>query len=133
MSKRAIAVEVVLWIVTLFLALIFFRQGLGKFPDDGGWARAFAGWHFPVWFRYGIGVVEIAAAVLLLWPRTAFAGASLIVVTMLGGMATHAYWGHPEQMGHEALPLVLAIIVGLGRRRKFIPIGERGHKPSLAR
>jgi len=61
--------KILLWLITLFLAFIFIRQGLNKFPEHGGWARAFAAWHFPIWFRYVIGVVELAAGILILWPR----------------------------------------------------------------
>jgi len=106
-----------LWIVTLFLAWIFVRQGWSKFDDGSGWARAFAHWHFPVWFRIAIGVIELAAGLLLLWPRTAFVGAGLIVVVMLGAMGTHAWWGHPEQVFHEAMPLTLALIVAFFRAK----------------
>jgi uncharacterized membrane protein YphA (DoxX/SURF4 family) len=115
-----VAREIVLWVLALFLALLFFRQGLSKFPADGGWAHAFAAWHFPAWFRTFIGVLEIAAAVLLIWPRTAFAGATLVVVIMLGGMGTHIWWGHPSQVFHEAMPLVLATVVAIGRRPRRV-------------
>jgi|GEM_PF-157118 len=117
---RKIIIEIVLWVFTLFLAFIFFRQGVNKFPDHNGWARAFAAWHFPVWFRYLIGVLEIAAALLILWPRTASIGAALIVVIMLGGMGTHIWWGHPKEVFHEAMPLVLGTIVLITRRRRSI-------------
>jgi putative oxidoreductase len=119
-NRRAMAVNVGLWIVSLLLAYLFFFQGLSKFPDSSRWARAFAQWHFPVWFRLLIGVLELAAAALLLWPRTAFLGALTVIVVMLGGMATHVWWGHPEQSFHEAMPLVVATIIAIGRRRVFL-------------
>lgn len=116
----AIAKQIALWLITLLLAFVFLAHGLNKFPADGGWAHAFAQWHFPVWFRILIGVIEIAAALLILWPRTASIGAAMIVVVMLGGMATHIWWGHPDQTFHEAVPLVLAIIVGIARRARLL-------------
>lgn len=64
-NRRRIVLEVVLWVFALFLAWVFARQGVAKFSDDSGWARAFRLWHFPVWFRVGIGVAETAAALLL--------------------------------------------------------------------
>jgi putative oxidoreductase len=119
-SKREIALEVVLWVFALFLAWVFIRQGVAKFDDTSGWARAFRTWHFPVWFRILIGVLETSAAVLLLWKRTAFAGALIIIVVMLGAMATHVYWGRPGQVTSEILPLVLSTLVALGRRKAFL-------------
>jgi uncharacterized membrane protein YphA (DoxX/SURF4 family) len=104
----------------LFLVWIFARQGVAKFSDTSGWARAFRAWHFPLWFRIFIGAVETAAALLLLTRRTAFAGAILIIVVMLGAMGTHVWWGRPGQVTSEILPLVLATIVAVGRRKSFL-------------
>ena len=114
----AIAKEIALWLITLLLAFVFLAHGLNKFPANGRWAHDFAQWHFPVWFRLLIGVIEIAAALLLLWPRTASIGAAMIVVVMLGGMATRIWWGHPKETFHEAIPLALAVIIGIGRRTR---------------
>ena len=129
MSGRrwAIAREAVLWAITIFLAYVFLRQGYSKFFDDSGWARAFRVWHYPDWFRILIGIVEISAVLLLFVRRVALAGAILIVAVMLGGMATHIYWGHPRQITSEVVPLVLATIVGLGRKRQFL--GHREPEP----
>jgi hypothetical protein len=66
-----------------------------------------------------IGGAEIAAAVLLLTRRTAFAGAIIIIVIMIGAMGTHVYWGRPGQVTSEILPLFLASMVALGRRKWF--------------
>ena len=117
MSRKEIAREVVLWVFALFLTWVFIRQGLAKFDDTSGWARAFRTWHFPVWFRILIGMIETSAAVLLLWKRTAFVGAVLVIAVMLGAMATHVYWGRPGQITSEVLPLALSTMVALGRRK----------------
>ena len=118
-NRRRVVVDVVLWVFALFLAWVFVRQGIAKFSDTSGWAKAFRTWHFPVWFRIFIGTAETAAALLLLTRRTAFAGAIIIIVVMLGAMGTHVWWGRPSQVTSEILPLVLATIVAVGRRRSF--------------
>jgi hypothetical protein len=56
---------------------------------------------------------------LLLTRRTALAGAIIIIVVMLGAMGTHVYWGRPGQVTSEVLPLFLATMVALGRRKSF--------------
>src|ERR1043166_1654383 len=106
--------------LSLFLVWVFARQGVAKFCDASGWARAFRVWHFPAWFRITIGVLETAAALLLLWKRTAAAGAVVIIAVMLGAMGTHIRWGRPDPVNSEILPLVLASAVALGRRKEFI-------------
>ena len=119
-NRRQTAADIVLWVFALFLAWVFIRQGTAKFSDTSGWARAFRVWHFPVWFRVLIGVLETSAALLFLTRRSAFAGAIIIIVVMLGAMATHVYWGHPEQVTSEILPLLLATVIAIARWKKFI-------------
>jgi putative oxidoreductase len=118
-SRRHVVLDVILWVFALFLAWVFIRQGVSKFSDTSGWARAFRVWHFPVWFRVLIGLIETSAALLLLTRRTAFAGAVMILVVMIGAMGTHFYWGRPGQITSEILPLFLATVVALGRRNSF--------------
>jgi len=72
-----------------------------------------------------IGVLELTAGLLVLWKRTAFAGAVTIMVVMLGAMATHVYWGRPAQITSEVLPLVVATLLALGRRRLFVYAGPQ--------
>ena len=125
---RERATEIALWVFALFLAWVFLRQGFAKFSDTSGWAQAFRFWHFPVWFRILIGVLETSAGLLLLTRRTAFFGAIIIIVVMLGAMGTHVYWGRPGQVTSEVLPLFLATMVALGRRK--VRLGRPA--PSLA-
>jgi hypothetical protein len=73
-----------------------------------------------VWFRIVIGVLETSAALLPLWKRTAFAGAVIIMIVMLGAMGTHVYWGRPDRVTSEILPLFLSTMVALGRRKSFL-------------
>jgi uncharacterized membrane protein YphA (DoxX/SURF4 family) len=124
--------DLALWIPTLFLVSVFARQGVAKFDGTGGWARAFAIWHFPVWFRVLIGVVESAAALLLLTRRTAPIGGALIALVMLGGMGTHVHWGRPGQVTSEVFPLVLSLIVLFGRRAQFVRMVRAWRKPRRA-
>lgn len=127
--KKVPWVDLALWLPTLFLVYVFSRQGLTKFSDTSGWARAFALWHFPVWFRILIGIAECSAAILLLARRTAPLGAAIIALVMLGGMGTHVYWGQPRQVTSEVMPLVLALIVLRGRWPHFARLIARRLNP----
>ena len=117
---RRVVIDVFLWIVALFLAYVFVRQGTAKFSESSGWAQAFRVWHFPVWFRLCVGAAETVAALLLLTRRTAAGGALVIMVIMLGAMGTHIWWQDPRQVTSEVFPLTLATIVAVGRRRAFL-------------
>jgi uncharacterized membrane protein YphA (DoxX/SURF4 family) len=88
MSKKQIAKEIVIWILTLLLVAMFLNAGIRKFPESGGWTKFFRYAGYPVWFRIFIGVAEVGAALLLLWPRTASYGAAAVVILMIGAIAT---------------------------------------------
>jgi len=118
-NRRQLVLDVTLWVVAVFLVWVFIRQGIAKFSDTSGWARAFRAWHYPTWFRVAVGLAETGAAILLLTRRTALAGAIIIMAIMIGAMATHVYWGQPGQVTSEILPFVLATLIALGRRRSF--------------
>ena len=117
-----IAKEVLLWAICLFLAYVFLKAGGQKFIESSGWSRAFHFWGFPVWFRLLVGTTEIVAALLLLYPRTASLGALMIVIVMLGGMATHVVTGRPKQITSEIVPLTFAAAVYFGRRARMFSL-----------
>ena len=112
-----VAKAIAVWIPVLLLAFIFIPQGLAKFSDTSGWAKAFRFWGYPDWFRIAIGAIELTAVGLLLWPRSAVVGASFIIVVMLGGMGTHVVKEGGRHITSEVVPLVLATIVLVIRRR----------------
>jgi uncharacterized membrane protein YphA (DoxX/SURF4 family) len=109
MRKRwtAVAFFLALYSVSAFLMIVFVNAGWPKFSDSSGWARAFASWGFPVWFRLLVGGIEVLGGVLLLVPRTAIYAAAALAIIMLGAMGTHIAHGDPAAIHHEAAPLVL--------------------------
>jgi putative oxidoreductase len=116
-----------LWIPVVLLLFIFLPQGWAKFSDSSGWAIAFRHWSYPDWFRITIGVIELGAVLLLLWPRAAPFGAALIICVMLGGTATHLLKDGGRHLTSEIVPLVLATIVLVTRWRE-VRLPENGAK-----
>ena len=110
-QRGALAKLIVAWIATVLLTLIFVPAGWQKFSDHSGWAVAFRHWGYPTWFRVLIGVMELGGVALLLTGRWAVAGATLIVVVMLGGMGTHVAFDGGRHITSEVVPLVLASLV----------------------
>jgi uncharacterized membrane protein YphA (DoxX/SURF4 family) len=109
---------IVLWVISAFLALVFLNAGGPKFSDASGWAKAFAQWGFPTWFRLLVGAVEVVGGVLLLVPPTAIYAALALAAIMLGAMGTHIFHGDPAAVYHETVPLALLSLVIYLRRRK---------------
>ncbi|MFJ7949934.1 DoxX family protein [Lysinibacillus sp. NPDC096418] len=81
------------WFLQGLLAIVFLMAGLGKLIGTDMHKNNFNHWRLPQWFRGVTGLVETAAAVLLIvgfWQYTALlAGAWLIVATGFGGVITH--------------------------------------------
>src|SRR5262249_26511197 len=110
---------VLLWLLSLFLTVVFVNAGWPKFSNSSGWARAFASWGFPVWFRILVGLIEVAGGLLLLVPQTAVYAAASLGVTMLGAMGTHIFHGQVAAVYHEIVPLgLLGVVAFLRYRRK---------------
>jgi putative oxidoreductase len=121
------------WIPAVLLVVIFTPQGLAKFDDASGWSAAFRAWGYPVWFRMLIGVIEVLAVACLLWGRTAIYGAAMIVAVMLGGMATHIIQDGGRHLTSEVVPLTLATIILIVRRREVTREIRVGRVVSTAR
>ena len=107
---------VLVWIVTILLAFIFLNAGRGKFAD-GFWTLLFQRWGLPHWFQLTIGVEEVIAAALLVWPKTARLGAVLVAATMVGAMILGIVHGEFRNIPAEVVSLTFATIIFAARQR----------------
>ena len=112
------------WLPAILLVVIFVPQGLAKFQDSSGWAKAFRFWGYPDWFRITIGVLELMGALLLIAGRTAAFGAIIIIAIMLGAMATHLIFEGGRHITSEIVPLTLATVVLVIRRKQLQRISQ---------
>ena len=123
MTKRRIAKEALLWVITLFLALVCLRSGLMKMPNVPGgqfWIRDFQRWGYPGWFRLVVGVAELISFALLLVPRVAGYGAAVFAVVMLGAILTHATHNETSRLPFNFLLLTLSLIIVFARQPNFL-------------
>ena len=84
---------VLLWIVSVYFAEMFIRNGCLKFDIDGFWGPAFEEWGYPTWFLYMIGVFETVGGGILLIPKARPYGALLLALVMLGAVITRLIHG----------------------------------------
>lgn len=131
MKAKHIAKEVVIWILTIALALQFGNAGIRKFFEFGGWTRMFHNLGLPDGFRIVIGVLETAAAVLLALPRTAAYGAALIIPIMLGAFAVVAMHGWTRAFAQPIVALVMATIILVARWRQRAVTSARPLVPQV--
>ena len=89
-KKRLLSItgRVLLWLVTVLIALSMIDAGYGKFESADGWQHWFGQWGYAPWFATVIGVAEIGGGALLLTPRTAPYAAALLIAIMLGALYT---------------------------------------------
>lgn len=93
---------ILLWSVSILLALMFFQAGGSKLFGAQMMIESFARWGLPDWFRPVVGVVEVAGGALLLLPRTRFYGATVLAGSMAGAALTHLVSG----VDLQTLPVV---------------------------
>lgn len=120
MTKAGIVKEVVLWIITLFVALVCLRSGWLKVTGNIFWVRDFHRWGYPDWFRIAVGTVELTSMALLLVPRFASYGASLFAAVMLGAIFTHYTHNETSRLPFNLLLLTLSLVIVFLRRPSFL-------------
>ena len=120
MTKIRILKEVVLWLITLFLALVCLRSGWLKVSGNIFWVRDFQRWGYPDWFRLVVGIAELISFALLLVPRLASYAAGLFAVVMLGAIFTHYTNNETSRLPFNLLLLALSLVIVFARRPAFL-------------
>jgi len=97
-----------LWILQILAAAAFLLAGGSKLAGVAPMVEMFDKIGLGQWFRYLTGGLEVTGALLLLIPTTVVLGGALLVVTMVGAIATHLF----ILGGSPAPAIVLFVMVG---------------------
>ncbi|MCU0444632.1 MAG: DoxX family protein [Microscillaceae bacterium] len=81
--------NIISWIAQIIAAVIMFQTLFFKFSAAPESVEIFTRLGVEPWGRIGVGVLELIASLLLLVPRTAWAGALLGVGLMAGAIFSH--------------------------------------------
>ena len=122
--RRGRVALIALWTVQVALAGMFLMAGTFKLTGAPAMIGLFDAIGIGQWFRYVTGTIEVTAAVALLVPSLAPFGATALVVTMVGAVATHLF----IVGGSPVMPLVLllgALGVWWARRDQFFAVLSR--------
>ena len=130
MTKGRIVKEVIVWIITLLLALVCLRSGWLKVTGNVFWVRDFHRWGYADWFRVVVGIAELTAMAFLLLPRLAGYGAGLFAVVMLGAIFTHSTHHEVSRLPFNFLLLGLSLIIVFMRKplRRKAGAGSRSRE-----
>ena len=112
-------------VVSALPALALIASGAGKLSGGEQLVKGFEHLGWPIAVAVGLGIVEIACAVIYLIPQTALLGAILMTGFLGGAIATHARIG---EYGLMAPAIMLGVLTWLGlclrdaRVRELAPI-----------
>ncbi len=122
--------NITLWILQVFLALVFLAHGLMFLmppPDIAVLMNAI----LPRWFQLFLGVAEVLAAVGLtlpgltrILPWLVPAAAAGVIIVTVSATILHLSRGEYSSAATTCVLLLLAIVVALGRWR-YAPIAPR--------
>jgi uncharacterized membrane protein YphA (DoxX/SURF4 family) len=110
MTKTA---AILCWAGQLVAAVILLQTLYFKFSGAEESRFIFSTLGVEPWGRIASGVVELVAAALLLYPRTAAAGAALAMGVMAGAILSHLFFLGLEVAGDGGLLFALAVVVFL--------------------
>src|SRR5688572_16766583 len=97
------------WILTGIVGFIFIGSGMVKLSGSEDAIQMADGIGISISTLFGLGLIELIAAVLFIIPRTGMLGTLLLIAYMGGAMATHVLMG--ESFLFPALIQVLVWIV----------------------
>ena len=103
-------VVILLWIARIVAALIMFQTLFFKFTGAEESIYIFTKVGIEPWGRYGSGVAELIASLLLLIPRTSWMGALLGMGVMAGALLSHLTVLGIEVQGDGGLLFAYALI-----------------------
>lgn len=78
-----------IWVLRILAALIMLQTLYFKFSAHPQSVKLFTELGMEPWGRIGTGVFEVIASILILYPRTTFAGAALGIGLMSGAIYFH--------------------------------------------
>ena len=112
-------------ILSALPVLMLLFSGVMKLVKPAAVLEGFVGLGYPESLTVGVGIVEIACAVLYVIPRTSVLGAILLTGYLGGATATHVRIGEPI-----FIPIVLGVLVWGGlylrdeRLRALLPLRQ---------
>jgi uncharacterized membrane protein YphA (DoxX/SURF4 family) len=100
------------WALAILLFFTFLSVAPPKLLGDPGWLQRFQEWGYSPQFASGVGMIELVAAALLLFPSLAFYGASMLTIVLAGAIYTHVSTGlHSPAFAIQLIFMTAALAV----------------------
>ena len=120
-NSKSQILNVILWIVQLGTAAMFFMAGGNKLAGNPQMVGLYEAIGIGQWFRYLTGVMEVSGALLLLIPALSGVGGLALTGVMLGAVATHLFviGGDPTM---AFAMLAASIVIAVGRKDRTLSL-----------
>ena len=102
--------NIIAWILSVLLALGFIMSGATKLLGVEMQIKNLESWGYPLWFRFPIGLTEIAFAIALLIPGFRKITIYGIFIWTIAAVITHLQAGQASMIGAAIL---FSVIVGV--------------------
>ena len=110
--------NIITWILAGLLAFAFIGSGITKLLGVEMQIKNLESWGYPLWFRFPIGLCEVALAIGLLIPKYRKLTIYAIFIWTLVAVITHLQAGQVSMIGAPILFGVIAGIIFLMTRKK---------------
>ncbi|QBR02619.1 DoxX family protein [Paraburkholderia pallida] len=96
--------------VNLIIVCAFFSAGIVNLAGPSFIRAEFAKWGYPNGFRVAIAIIELIGSLALLFATTRIAGASILLVVILGVLASFSRSREWMKMQYPLVLLLLLIV-----------------------
>lgn len=103
--------NIIAWILTGILAFAFVGSGITKLLGVEMQIKNLESWGYPLWFRFPIGLTEIAFAIALLIPRFRKITIYGIFIWTIAAVITHLQAGQANMIVGAILFSVIAGVI----------------------
>jgi uncharacterized membrane protein YphA (DoxX/SURF4 family) len=123
---------ILLWILRLLAAVIMLQTLYFKFTGQPESVKLFTEIGMEPWGRYGTGVLELIASVLILYPRTTGYGALLGLGLMTGALFFHLtklgieFGGNSLLFTYALIVFICCAVLTIFYRKDFLKLLKPG-------
>jgi putative oxidoreductase len=110
--------NIIAWVLAGILALAFIGSGMTKLLGVEMQIKNLESWGYPLWFRFPIGLTEVALAIALLIPRYRKIAVYGIFIWTVAAVITHLQAGQARMIaGPIFFSVFAAVILFLSREK----------------
>ena len=110
--------HIIIWILAGLLAFALIGAGISKLLGVEMQIKNLESWGYPLWFRFPIGLSEIALAIGLLIPKYRKLTIYAIFIWTMIAIITHLQAGQVSMIGAPILFGIIASVILLMTRKK---------------